>query len=88
MRSFGESALEYELLCWVGSPMRVEKARHKLNRELYKRLREAGIEIPFQKRDVRMVSDRDDPTDAAVHPDGEAVTVEHDESTPGGLDDR
>jgi small-conductance mechanosensitive channel len=51
-RNFGDSALEYELLCWVGSPTRAAKARHKLNRELYKRLATADIEIPFPQQDV------------------------------------
>jgi small-conductance mechanosensitive channel len=51
-RRFGDSALEYELLCWVRSPTRENKARHKLNRALYKRLAESGIEIPFPKRDL------------------------------------
>ncbi|MFP8955246.1 mechanosensitive ion channel family protein [Natrialbaceae archaeon A-CW3] len=54
-RSFGDSALEYELLCWVGSPVRANKARHKLNRAIYKELLKAGIEIPFPQRDVRVI---------------------------------
>ncbi|MFC7214639.1 mechanosensitive ion channel family protein [Saliphagus sp. GCM10025334] len=51
-RSFGDSALEYELLCWVASPTRANKARHKLNRAMYKALTAAEIEIPFPQRDV------------------------------------
>jgi small-conductance mechanosensitive channel len=56
-RSFGGSALEYELLCWVGSPTRAAKGRHKLNREIYKRLGTAGIEIPFPQQDVHLHGD-------------------------------
>ncbi|WP_207586896.1 mechanosensitive ion channel domain-containing protein [Halomontanus rarus] len=73
-RSFGDSALEYELLCWVGSPNRENKARHRLNRAIYKRLNDAEIEIPFPQRDVRIVS-------AA---DGSAVTLEMAESEGEG----
>ncbi|QLG61631.1 mechanosensitive ion channel family protein [Halorarum salinum] len=51
-RSFGDSALEYELLCWVASPTRNAKATHRLNRGIHDGLREAGIEIPFPRRDV------------------------------------
>ena len=51
-RSFGDSALEYELLCWVNGPTRRRRAQHKLNRALYKALNEADIEIPYPKRDV------------------------------------
>ena len=54
-RSFGASALEYELLCWVRSPVRGAKATHRLNRGIYRRLTEMGIEIPFQQVDVTVV---------------------------------
>jgi len=52
LRRLGDSALEYELLCWVPSPNREGKARHRLNRAVYGALRGAGIEIPYPKRDV------------------------------------
>jgi small-conductance mechanosensitive channel len=51
-RSFGDFALQYELLCWVNGPTRRRRAQHKLNRALYKALNEADIEIPYPKRDV------------------------------------
>jgi small-conductance mechanosensitive channel len=53
-RSFGGSALEYELLCWVRSPVRGSKATHRLNRGIYDSLTELGIEIPFQQVDVTL----------------------------------
>ena len=52
LRRLGDSALEYELLCWVPSPNREGKARHRLNRAIYRALRDAGVEIPYPKRDV------------------------------------
>ena len=51
-RRFGDSALEYELLCWVRSPVRESKATHLLNRGIYNALKETGIEIPYNKLDV------------------------------------
>ena len=51
-RSFGDSALQYELLCWVNGPTRRRRAQHELNRALYVALGEAGVEIPYPKRDV------------------------------------
>lgn len=57
-RSFGNSALQYELLCWVASPTRAAKATHKLNRTMYKTLTEADIDIPFPQREIH-VSDED-----------------------------
>ena len=82
-RTFGGSALEYELLCWVGAPTRGAKARHKLNREIYKRLAAADIEIPFPQQDVHLhtvgVDNPDDPAEpvrgnGTATPDAEATT--------------
>lgn len=52
LRSFGDSALQYEILCWVNGPTRRRRAQHELNRALYKALGDADIEIPYPKRDV------------------------------------
>lgn len=46
-RRFGDSALEYELVCWIRSPTAVGRTRHALNREICERLRDADIEVPF-----------------------------------------
>jgi small-conductance mechanosensitive channel len=51
-RAFGDSALEYELLCWVRAPTRAARATHELNRAIYAALAEADIEIPYPRRDV------------------------------------
>lgn len=67
-RTFGDSALQYELLCWVASPTVEGKTRHRLNRGLYAALTEAGVEIPFPQRSVT-VADAPAPTASA---DGEA----------------
>jgi len=55
-RRFGDSALEYELLCWVATPTRAAKATHRLNREIYRAMADADIEIPYPKRDVTLQS--------------------------------
>ncbi|MDS0298550.1 mechanosensitive ion channel family protein [Halogeometricum sp. S1BR25-6] len=55
-RRFGDSALEYELLCWVSAPTRRRRAQHELNRALYAALNDAAIEIPFPKRDVTLTT--------------------------------
>jgi small-conductance mechanosensitive channel len=52
LRRFGDSALEYELLCWVASPTRRARATHELNRTIYQELTARGIEIPYPKRDL------------------------------------
>lgn len=53
-RAFGDSALEYELLCWVPNPALRARVTHALNRGIYDEFRDAGVEIPFPQRDVRV----------------------------------
>jgi len=65
-RRFGDSALEYELVCWVRSPMLVGRARHELNREIYERLQTAGIEIPYPQREVWMRGGAHDRSEASA----------------------
>jgi len=67
-RRFGDSALEYELVCWIRSPTAVGRTRHALNREIYERLRDADIEVPFPQRDVHIR-----PRDGG-YPDGDEPT--------------
>lgn len=56
-RSFGDSALEFELLCWAYQPDIKGKLMHQLNRDIYKSFNAAGIIIPFPQRDVRLVKE-------------------------------
>ena len=56
-RTFGDSALNLELLCWVGNPALTARATHKLNRAIYKRFQAEGVEIPFPKRSISISSE-------------------------------
>ncbi|MFH2012905.1 MAG: mechanosensitive ion channel domain-containing protein [Pseudomonadota bacterium] len=51
-RNFGDSSLDFELLCWVHRPHDKGKVIHMLNRSIYKTFAEKGIIIPFPQRDV------------------------------------
>ena len=51
-RNFGDSALEFELLCWAKRPHDRGKLMHELNTSIYNAFAEAGIQIPFPQRDV------------------------------------
>ncbi len=51
-RRFGEAGLEHELMAWVDKPELRGRVLHRLNTRVYNALREAGIEIPYPKRDV------------------------------------
>jgi MscS family membrane protein len=52
MRGFGDSSLDFELLCWVHHPSERGLVTHQLYMEIYKALGREGIEIPFPQRDV------------------------------------
>lgn len=54
MRGFGDSSLDFELLCWVDEPSLRGLISHELYMKVYKALGRAGIEIPFPQRDVWM----------------------------------
>jgi len=55
-RSFGDSSLDFELLCWAHQPLEKGRLVHQLNRAIYKAFNQAGIVIPFPQRDVHMHS--------------------------------
>lgn len=51
-RSFGNSSLDIELLCWVDIPELRGRVLDALNTTIYKRFAEENIEIPYSKHDV------------------------------------
>jgi small-conductance mechanosensitive channel len=51
-RTFGDSSLDFELLCWAHRPHDKGRIIHELNREIYKAFDREGIVIPFPQRDV------------------------------------
>lgn len=51
-REFGDSALKFELLCWVKEPALRGRTIHEINCAIYKRFNEDGIKIPFPQRDI------------------------------------
>jgi len=54
MRGFGDSSLDFELLCWVNQPAERGLVSHELYMKIYKSLAAADIEIPFPQRDIWM----------------------------------
>ncbi len=51
-RNFGDSSLDFELLCWIEDPELRGRTLDKLNVATYKQFNEKNIEIPFNKQDV------------------------------------
>jgi small-conductance mechanosensitive channel len=58
-RLFGDSSLDFELLCWAYRPHDKGRIIHELNREIYKAFGRSGIVIPFPQRDVYIHSQGD-----------------------------
>jgi len=75
LRSFGDSALQYELLCWVNDPVLRGRATHELNTEVYKALRATDIEIPFPQRVVSF-GDEQSPEAPLSHGEGVPEAVD------------
>ena len=53
-RQFGESSLDFELLCWIDRPVDRGRLRHELGVNVYKAFAAAGVEIPFPQRDLHV----------------------------------
>jgi small-conductance mechanosensitive channel len=51
-RTFGESSLDFDLLCWIERPAHRGLVLHELNCAIYKRFGAEGIAIPFPQRDL------------------------------------
>jgi small-conductance mechanosensitive channel len=51
-RSFGESNLDFELLCWIDRPVDRGRMLHELNCAVYKKFQKEDIKIPFPQRDI------------------------------------
>ena len=55
-RQFGESSLDFELLCWINDPALRGLVLHELNCNIYKAFARENIEIPFPQRDLYVKS--------------------------------
>jgi len=58
-REFGDSSLNFELLCWTYEPALRGLTVHELNCEIYKEFDRKGIRIPFPQRDVHFFNEGD-----------------------------
>ena len=55
-RNFGESSIDFELLCWIDQPVDRGRLNHELNCAVYKAFAANDIVIPFPTRDLRVQS--------------------------------
>lgn len=55
-RRFGESSLDFELLCWIDQPVNRGRLTHELNCAVYKAFTKEEISIPFPQRDLHVIT--------------------------------
>ncbi len=55
-RAFGNSSLDFELLCWIDKPVNRGRMIHELNCAVYKAFTRESIEIPFPQHDLHVRS--------------------------------
>jgi small-conductance mechanosensitive channel len=51
-RTFGESSLDFELLCWAKEPVMRGLTIHEMNKTIYDKFNDEGVTIPFPHRTV------------------------------------
>ncbi|MDQ1240061.1 MAG: MscS family rane protein [Thermodesulfobacteriota bacterium] len=56
---FGDSSINFSLLCWVHHPEMRGRALDQLNRAIHEEFGRRGIVMPFPQRDVHIVSSQD-----------------------------
>jgi MscS family membrane protein len=59
LRKFGDSSLDFELLCWANHPQDRGSLMHGLNTGIYNAFAEADIKIPFPQRDVHLTNEQE-----------------------------
>ncbi len=55
-QSFGDSALNFEIMVWTGEPRKQFRVKSDLNYAIEASLRHHGIEVPFVQQDVHLES--------------------------------
>ncbi|MGE5189228.1 MAG: hypothetical protein ACM3NF_04140, partial [Gemmatimonadota bacterium] len=56
---FGDSSLDFTLICQVAEFVDQYLAQHELRKRIFRRFREEGIEIPFPQRTVHLKAETD-----------------------------
>lgn len=57
LREFGDSAINFEILCYIGHPRQKIHVEDDVNMRLYERFEEENVEIPYPQRDLHFRKD-------------------------------
>jgi len=60
LRTFADSSVNFQLLCWVKDPRDKGIETHNLLKAAYTAFDEQGITIPFPQRDVHIINSSSD----------------------------
>jgi potassium-dependent mechanosensitive channel len=52
---FGESALQFELICFVDDVETAARVKSDLNFDIFRKIKEAGIEVPYPHRNIKII---------------------------------
>ncbi len=77
-KEFGDSSLNFELQFWVMQESNLVKVKSEVALEVMRLLDEAGIEIPFPQRDLRLRSVDASAAAALLSPNGSAENLPQD----------
>ncbi len=76
VRSFGDSAINFQLLVWVQDPRHRGRETHNLLKMIYSAFQERNIEIPYPKRDIYLQGEEITREPANVATPGNNITEE------------
>ncbi|MGD0930880.1 MAG: mechanosensitive ion channel domain-containing protein [Candidatus Korobacteraceae bacterium] len=84
-KEFADSSLNFEAQFWVMQESNTVKVKSEVALEVMRLLDEAGIEIPFPQRDLRLRAVDADAAATLLAPNGNALTTGNDRELPASL---
>ena len=84
-KEFADSSLNFEVQFWVMQESNTVKVKSEVALEVMRLLDEAGIEIPFPQRDLRLRAVDANAAATLLSPNGDALTASHDRELPASF---
>ncbi len=84
-KEFADSSLNFEVQFWVMQESNTVKVKSEVALEVMRLLDEAGIEIPFPQRDLRLRAGDANAAATLLAPNGDALTASNDRELPASF---